>query len=64
VSLLGSVLSLVREEVITSGGHEVVDFRPSESVGVASGLAAVASALKSSVEAAASGLVTHGAGEE
>lgn len=45
VSLLGSVLPLVREEFVSSRGHEVVDFRPSEGVGVASGLAAVASAL-------------------
>lgn len=58
MSLLSAILALGGEEFIASGGHEIVDFIPSESVGVARSHASLASALKSSVESTA---LTHSA---
>ena len=51
VSLLSAILALGGEELVASGGHEVVDFVPSESVGVARSHTSLASALESSVKA-------------
>jgi hypothetical protein len=61
VSLFSSILSLVGEEIISSGGHQVVDFVPSQDVAVTGGFASVGSALQPSVEASTSGSVVHGA---
>lgn len=60
MSLLSSILSLIGEEIISSGCHQVVDFMSSQSVGVASSFASVVSTLKASVEATASLRLTHG----
>lgn len=45
VSVFSSILSLVGEEVVSSGCHQVVDFMPSQGVGVTGSFASVGSAL-------------------
>lgn len=60
MSLLSSILSLIGEEIISSGCHQVVDFMSGQSVGVASSFASVVSTLKASVETIASLRLTHG----